>query len=64
MNTLKNIFEVHATETGVFIVVFSLLLIIIQIITVDKSKKENSKFITLKSFLFNNYAFLWFNACS
>jgi uncharacterized protein with PQ loop repeat len=50
MNTLKNIFEVHATETGVFIVVFSLLLIIIQIITVDKSKKENSKFITLKSF--------------
>ena len=57
MNILKNIFEVHATETGVFIVVLSLILIIIQIITADKSEKESSKFITLKSF-FKDWLYL------
>jgi hypothetical protein len=57
MNTLKNIFEVHATETGVFITLLSLTVIIIQIITADKSNIDNSKFRKLKSF-FRDWFFL------
>lgn len=57
MERLKNIFEIHATETGIFIVALCLLLLIIEIITLVKSDIENSKFITLKSF-FKDWFFL------
>ena len=57
MKTLKNIFEVHALETGVFIVILCTILLIIEFITANKFNIKNKRFITCKSF-FKDWLFL------
>lgn len=51
MDVLENIFEVHAVETGITIVVLCLIIIIIQLITSNKSDDKSLRLITFKSFL-------------
>lgn len=50
METLRYIFEIRALETGIFIVVLCKLIIIIQLITLNKSDEKSSKRITFKTF--------------
>lgn len=57
MDALKNIFEVHAMETGIFIVILCKIVIIIQFFISNNTDEKKSRKITFKSF-FKNWLFL------
>lgn len=57
MDALNNIFEVHAMETGVFIVILCKIVIIIKFFISNNTDEKKSRKITFSSF-FKNRLFL------
>ncbi len=53
MEQLRYIFETNAVETGIFISVLCIIVLILEIITIEKSSNKKFKSITWK-FFFNN----------
>ena len=56
MEQLRYIFESKAVETGIFISVLCIVVLILEIITIENSANNKSKSITWK-FFFNNLLF-------